>query len=416
MQRVQQMLLAEIGSEGLEAARLKLKKTAVTTVTYGDGKRLAVSRDEHGVERSTMVAQREVDKMYLRGDAPALAPTVGAEAGTDAPAKPRQQRCDEDILDASESPHFDVEDPALLKHLEEHGYAVVREVMPPEDREAAKALLWQFLAEHAGFDQADPSTWSDENFERVGCVGTGIIDGAGIGQSDFLWHLRLLPKVRQTFARVWGTQDLLASFDATNIFRPWHRQGLGLSRTSGGWFHLDQGRGMPGLQCVQGLISLLDADASTGGLVVVPGSHKMHEEIVRFQHSEGNYMSISPSDPVLELTKKLAVCRAGDLVLWDSRCVHCNAPARRDLRPELGPLVAEPAELLRMVGYVCMTPKANATEEVLQQRREAYRKRLTTSHWPHLFSAVRAGKQAKAGQGTELDLDTATAERRDLIG
>lgn len=169
---------------------------------------------------------------------------------------------------------------------------------------------------------------------------------------------------------------------------------------------------------VQGLVSLLDVDASTGGLVVVPGSHKKHAELVRYQYSEDNYVSVPASDPILELPKKLITCRAGDLVLWDSRCVHCNAPGRRDLRPVLNASESASAtvELLRMVAYICMTPKAKASEEVLSQRREAYQGRLTTSHWPHLFSAVRAGKMNKSGNGPALNInDEKVAARLALI-
>jgi len=217
-------------------------------------------------------------------------------------------RCDEDLLDVSESPRFDVEDPSFLVHLQEHGYAIVKDVASLSDRNTAETMLWQFLTENAGFDRADPSTWSDENFERIGCTGTGIIDGAGISQSDFVWHLRLLPAVRRAFAAIWSTDELITSFDAASVFRPWQRKDLGFARTHGGWYHIDQGRGALGLQSVQGLVTLLDVDASTGGLVVVPGSHKQHSEIVRHQHTEENYVSVPACDPVLELPKKLVTC------------------------------------------------------------------------------------------------------------
>merc|ERR1711879_414456 len=76
------------------------------------------------------------------------------------------------------------------------------------------------------------------------------------------------------------------------------------------------------------------------------------------------------------MPRRLVSCRARDLVLWDSRCVHCNMPA-----------VTTPTspcdELLRIVVYVCMTPKAWATDEVLKMRRQGYEVHLTSSHWPH---------------------------------
>jgi hypothetical protein len=106
----------------------------------------------------------------------------------------------------------------------------------------------------------------------------------------------------------------------------------------------------------------------------------------------------------------LVTARAGDLILWDSRCVHCNTPALSALNREEGgeggdrgegeeeggergeereeegaekggtkaPTASETApaegvgELIRSVGYVCMTPAAWATDEVLRLRQEAY--------------------------------------------
>eukprot|EP00854_Cymbomonas_tetramitiformis_P026911 gene26911-33089_t len=48
-------------------------------------------------------------------------------------------------------------------------------------------------------------------------------------------------------------------------------------KTRGGWFHTDQNALLPGMQgrvCVQGLVTLTDVDSASGGLCVIPGSHK----------------------------------------------------------------------------------------------------------------------------------------------
>jgi len=76
----------------------------------------------------------------------------------------------------------------------------------------------------------------------------------------------------------------------------------------------------------------------------------------------------------------IKVCaEPGDFVLWDSRTIHCNAPATipRDL-PKDGTALAP----RRLVSYVCMTPKARAKHNVIAARIEAFELGLTTSHWP----------------------------------
>lgn len=399
------MLFSALSSGGLESARGKLKKTPVTTVLKHDGRRMVLRRGEDGTETEEMIEEsRPEDAVYLKGDR------------LDAVASKPRLTCDEDCLDASEDSRFSVDDPQLLVHLEEHGYVVVREAASPADCAEAEQLLWQFLADNAGFAREDPKTWTDENFLKVGCIATGIVSKAGIGQSDFLWHCRLLPAVRKAFASIWGTPELLVSFDAANVFRPWRQDELRISRTRGGWYHVDQGKKMPGLHSVQGFLSLLDADASTGGFVVIPQSHKRHDELFEHQHDAGvNYISVPAHHPIMEMRKKLVVCRAGDLVLWDSRCVHCNAPGR--LSPaSTSEAAAGASQLQRIAAYVCMTPKANATNDVLEQRKDAYRNRVTTSHWPHLFSATRIDRERHPEDAPLFDLDDSSiAERRRLI-
>jgi hypothetical protein len=31
----------------------------------------------------------------------------------------------------------------------------------------------------------------------------------------------MLPKIKKTFQAIWNTDDLIVSFDAGNVFRPW---------------------------------------------------------------------------------------------------------------------------------------------------------------------------------------------------
>lgn len=410
MQRVHEMILAEVGANGLDAARGRLKKTLTTTVVRADGTRLAEIRCADGTIKEAVQESRLEDMKFLglAGDSIMDVSTTNVlETQSTRP----ETSFDSDVLDTLEAPRFDVEDASFLDHLKEHGYVVVKDVASPTDRLLAEDHLWQFLSKHASFVRDDPTTWNDANFELVGCTGTGIIDGAGIGQSDFLWQFRLLPNVRKAFAAIWATNDLLTSFDGANVFRPWQRTEFCFAKTLGGWYHVDQGRGKSGLESVQGFVSLFDANASTGGFVVIPGSQKRHGELVRHQYTESNYFSPPASDPILEMPKKMITCCAGDLVLWDSRCLHCSAPAR----VAAVQVSSGPPRLLRAVAYMCMTPKAKASEEVLKQRREAYASRLTTSHWPHLFSTVRAGKELKAGNEAPLSFNDAPLDRRALI-
>jgi ectoine hydroxylase-related dioxygenase (phytanoyl-CoA dioxygenase family) len=279
------------------------------------------------------------------------------------------------MLDITTSPRFEINDKRWLAHLDAEGYAVVASVAGEDARESAEDLLWQFLEKHTSWRRSKPRTWTDEGIEPIGSVQNGIVNGAGMGQSDFLWYLRTLPKVRSAFAQIWGTDALITSFDGANIFRPWQH---GFRKTVCGWWHTDQGRAKMGRHAVQGFVSLFEADGRTGGLTVVPKSHLRFREVVEDQQNpQTDYFAVQPYCPVFqELPPRLVSCQPGDLVLWDSRLIHANAPAvETPITPE--------DRLLRAVGYVCMTPRNFASEETLKGRRAAYEHRFSTSHWPH---------------------------------
>lgn len=134
---------------------------------------------------------------------------------------------------------------------------------------------------------------------------------------------------------------------------------------------------------------MTDSDESTGGLVVVPESHKHFLELESCagrSRSGGDFVSVSISHSLFEkLTPRLVKCKAGDLVVWDSRCIHCNTPALVDKEPPNQPA------LLRVVAYVCMSPislfkpvpYAFETIEEYRQLRERYvREGVTCTHWP----------------------------------
>jgi hypothetical protein len=184
----------------------------------------------------------------------------------------------------------------------------------------------------------------------------------------------------------------LVSFDGGNGFRPWSGpDGQPEWKTRGGWYHVDQGKGKPKKCCVQGVVPFTDATEATGGLVVIPGSHKNFTNLIQRNglFACGDFMSIPESDPILSGTTAALICaKAGDLLLWDSRTVHCNTPG---LKPRDELARAEPSELLRIAGYVCMTPRRWATWDVLRKRRTAFQEKSGTSHWPHTFTSANDG-------------------------
>ena len=218
---------------------------------------------------------------------------------------------------------------------------------------------------------------------RPGLVSSGVVNNCGIGQSDFMWSVRANRQIKRIYSRAWNSNQLLVSFDGCGIYRDWRydRQW----KTKGAWYHVDQNPVIkPDRCCVQGFLSLTDQNETTGGLIVLPGTHLRFAELSDLGRRRRDFIMIPKTHPILNnapAIAKLVRCQAGDFVLWDSRLVHCNAPASvTQERP-----AEEPIELLRIVAYVSMSPANFVQGETIDQfrkkRKQAVRNNCTLSHW-----------------------------------
>ena len=129
-------------------------------------------------------------------------------------------------ITARRPPRFDVGTRAgaagFAAYLDEHGYAVAAGVANVEQVARSKSQMWDFLESIPGTKVArdDVNTWGLSG-DWLPSETNGILHGFGFGQSKFMWGLRLLPGVRQAFEAIWGTPDLIVSFDGGNAMRPW---------------------------------------------------------------------------------------------------------------------------------------------------------------------------------------------------
>ena len=305
-----------------------------------------------------------------------------------------------------QSPRFAVDGGLAdaMEYLDAHGYVVIAGVASEAELETSMGLLWDFLEGiGSGLQRGDVSTWGGQNWPADPL--TGILGYYGIGQSKFQWFIRGLPAVKEVFTKIWQTDDLLVSFDGCGLFRPVAQESRW--KTASGWFHVDQnGLAKKGRHCVQGLVALTPANPRTGGLCVIPGSHRHFDRIAQKQRPARDFVPIAVDDPVLQEGGRLVCCEAGDLLLWDSRTVHCNTPALEE--PRLEP--SQPPALQRAASYICMTPRSRATKEVLAQRREAYLQNITTTHWPHEYWPAHL-----AMEDCMNDLDALSPEQQRLI-
>jgi len=288
-------------------------------------------------------------------------------------------------IDYKHVPRFKPGSTSSKEYLEEEGYVVLRETLTKAQANKTLSLLWDYLENlNTGIDRNDPATWGDNRWPTS--AHGGILPSYGIGHSESQWYLRSVPNVKKGFAKIWDTEELLTSFDGVSLWRPWNLNSKWKTESGQTWFHVDQHPiSRPGKQCVQGLVNLLDSLEGVGGNVVVPGSHKLFKDIpIEYKERldslplDIDHFRFPNDDPKLS-SKKPIMCHMepGDMLLWDSRTIHCSNSGAHLPEGTKG--------LIRAASLICMMPKEKSNPEVINQRREAVKKVISTTNWSDKF-------------------------------
>lgn len=212
--------------------------------------------------------------------------------------------------------------------LDAFGFVVLREVLSPREVRTGTKLLWDLLEKLSDCNRHDTKTW-DDNWP-LESLHLGMIQQNAV-HCEGAWYVRGLPGVRLGFAQLWGTPDLHVSFDGICAIRP---QGW-LGPIHRDWYHVDQSFRRRGRWLVQGFVSLTRSGPEDGGFVVWPCSHRSFascwgtgDKGNRFGDFES--LQLHPEARMPKDTRGFGpvkvCCEAGDLILWDSRTIHCNAP------------------------------------------------------------------------------------------
>lgn len=299
----------------------------------------------------------------------------GSHASCDSPRGPPVK---ETPVKAMSPPYaFDlVDESRWSKHLQHHGYVVIRGVANAEQVAEARSLFWDAISErHDQVVRDDPGTWGFPTHNVAGLT-------AWLAQSAGAWAVRGWPGLKRTFAHIWQEEDLIVSMDCVIFWRPWWLQEADSSwKPYSEGLHLDQNPfTKPGLECIQGMVPLLPVTERSGGLQVVPDSHlDESKEAFKLKHphmrSSGDWCPCDDQD--LREKALLLFAEPGDLILWDSRTVHGGLVGKGNYQQD------EPVELARLSVPVAMTPRKWASALVQQRRREGFEKGGTFNHCPH---------------------------------
>lgn len=223
--------------------------------------------------------------------------------------------------------------------------------------------FFDFLELCPSFLRNDPETWIDKNLpSRV----HGILK-CYVGYAPFIWKIR--EQVKSIFADIWQTEDIITSYDGA-CFLP--RNTRGGTKTDKTWFHVDQNRIHTEFISVQGIVALSPHGKDDGGTLLLDGSCNYFSKYFR-KHPDrglGTFNPVDETDPIFrDCPAVKPVLEPGQMLLFDSRTVHCNQ------KPKKNSIV--PA---RMAVYVSMYPRKSISEKVMKERERAFSQKRMTNH------------------------------------
>lgn len=255
------------------------------------------------------------------------------------------------------------------------GFAIVKGAIAREKAEAYGEKFYSYLENFGlGYKRDDPSTIKRALLPVVS--EKGMILNYGVSHENFVWQIRSEPGVIAAFETVYQTPDLIVSFDGVNI--GFHDRSDFAPNTP--WPHQDQDPLKPGFRCLQGLVNLQPCGPDDGGLITCKGAHLLSEDFHRDMAAEEKipawtkewygFTAAGMAWLAEHNCPWVKICaEPGDLILWDSRTPHYNVPST--------------SKQDRMAVYTCYMPVADASQDDLRKKKEAFEKRLGTTHWPN---------------------------------
>ncbi|KAJ5128232.1 hypothetical protein N7526_006398 [Penicillium atrosanguineum] len=251
------------------------------------------------------------------------------------------------------------------------GFAIVKGAIPRERALKYADEMHSWLENfNLGYDRNDLSTVHKDNLPLINEKGMCL--HYGLPHEKFVWDIRSEPGVVAAFEKIYDDEDLIVSFDAINFQFP-NRTDIAPNKP---WPHQDQDPEKHGFRCMQGLVNTLPNGPEDGGLIVCRGGHLLSEQFHKEMADEERIPAWTPEwygftergqKPRMHLEKVCA--EPGDLLLWDSRTPHYNLSPKND----------QP----RFAVYTCFMPVADASQDDLLRKKDAFDRRVGTTHWPN---------------------------------
>ncbi len=311
-------------------------------------------------------------------------------------------------------------------HLDKYGYVVYSKAASSEECNEMRNKQWKYIEDCTKGEilRNDIKTWDKTEWPAL--RNAGLLQYEGVGQSPGNWQARQLPSIRIINESLYGTSELLTSFDGTGIFK----NCLTKTNSFKKWWHTDQNLNLipapelldeidddffqdltferineipiplPSNCTVQGILHLIESDpVYTGGFCCIPKSHRKYMEEVEATQKHplglddrGNKRGIDLEewDSLLEENGIALKLDEGDFVLFYSFLAHQNHhPLKSAYHKRTLPEKFRNQEV-RMVIYICIAPfdtnDKNERNKIIKSRIEAVKNGYTTTHEPNVIA------------------------------
>jgi hypothetical protein len=275
----------------------------------------------------------------------------------------------------------------LRTKLENDGIAVIRNVVTLDKIESCKTKMCITLKNMSSdweipLDLKKKSSY--HGIFNLAPLHSMLIQNYGLGQAEFAWDIRTDENVANIFSKIWNDcniNDLIVSMDGISIHLP-------PEITKQGWntkdkFHTDQCFLEQDMKTIQGLVNLYNINIGDATTKILKGSHKYHAEYYQQYGNELlnnpiNHFNLLKEDHMSYFInkgceKELILANAGDLVLFDSRLMHCGSE----------PIQERKKSNIRATIYVCMTERNRASLEIQRLRKLLFTNCSVTNHCPY---------------------------------
>ena len=265
--------------------------------------------------------------------------------------------------------------------LEKYGIAIIENVINDNEIQEMINGMWGFLENATKqlpipIDRTKIETYKE--FKNLYPIHSMLVQHWGIGHAQFIWNLRQNKNIINIFSKIWNISEdnLLVSFDGASFHMPQEITGYGEFKNE--WYHTDQSYTRNNFECVQSWVTAYDVNENDATLSILEGSNKYHKEfsICFNKQDKTDWNKITEEELNWYLNKGCKkiniVCKAGSLVLWDSRTIHYGKEPNTRTKPNF-----------RCVVYLCYTPRFLATESSLAKKQKAFNELRTTNHYPH---------------------------------